>query len=223
MFRRAIPVALVSVLTNLLHAGDQWSLKTGDTSLTVAINADQLAIHSLSSTCDASDWIAASPPVPLPDHVFINHASRPVQWKFAGGVQNHTGDETRLRFISSEPKLELFSIWQARAGPGPVEHHFEIVNRSGQWIEVPLQPSLELTLSAPVGHSLECWWVEKGGGRPSDAGTHREPVTAGYRFRGRSTPYSESKEMIPGCRFRTQLEMQASIWESNSADVSGST
>jgi alpha-galactosidase len=82
-------------------------------------------------------------------------------------------------------------------GAGPVEHHFEIVNRSKQMVEVPLQPSLALSLTAPTGHSLENWWVEKGGGRPSDNGTHREPIKEGYQFRGRSTPYAEAPEMIP--------------------------
>ncbi|MGH7969795.1 MAG: alpha-galactosidase, partial [Limisphaerales bacterium] len=71
------------------------------------------------------------------------------------------------------------------------------MNRSDRVIEVPLQPSLVLRLAPPADHRLENWWVEKGGGRPSAAGTHQEPITSGYQFKGRSTPYAEGPEMIP--------------------------
>ncbi len=189
--------AFVMAIAPLLHAQERWSLKNADTAVTLTVNASQLAITSLSPTEGAPDWIREAAPFSLPDHVFINNTSQPVRWKFSGGAVSQTADETTLRFASSEPALELLSIWQARPGAGPVEHHFEIVNRSGGLIEVPLQPSLALTLSAPADHSLENWWVEKGGGRPSDAGTHREPIVEGYHFKGRSTPYAESPEMIP--------------------------
>ena len=197
MIRSFIPFALVFAITPMVHAQERWSLMTGDTSLTVTANAGQLAITSLSAIGGAPDWIGGPVPVSLPVHVFINNASQSVHWKFLGKAGSHAVGGTTLRFISSEPKLELLSIWQAQSGPGPVEHHFEIVNRSGGPIDVPLQPSLALTLNATAGHALENWWVEKGGSRPSDAGTHREPISEGYRFNGRSTPYAETPEMIP--------------------------
>src|SRR5665213_3865853 len=194
---RIIQFALVLAVTPVVHAQQRWSLKTADTSLTVTANADQLAITSLSFTGNASNWIGRSVRFPLLDHIFTNNISQPVHWKFLGKLGSHTAGETTLQFISSEPKLELLSIWQAQPGPGPVEHHFEIVNRSGQVIEVPLQPSLALTLTAPTEHSLENWWVEKGGARPSDVGTHREPIRDGYRFEGITTPLGETPQMIP--------------------------
>src|SRR5271170_1993009 len=121
MFRCAISLALACALTTIVHARDKWSLKTDDTSLTVAVNAGQLVIQSLSSTGVAPDWIGAAAPIRLPDHVFIGNISRPVHWKFAGSVKDRTGDETTLHFLCREPKLELLSIWQAHSGPGPVE------------------------------------------------------------------------------------------------------
>lgn len=194
---RIIQFALVFAITPIVHAQQRWPLKTADTSLTVTVNADELVITALSSTGGASNWIEGPARFPLLDHVFINNTSQPVHWKFLGKARGRTGDGTTLRFISSEPKLELFSIWQAQSGPGPVEHHFEIVNRSGQVIEVPLQTSLALALTAPAKHSLKNWWVEKGGARPSDVGTHCEPISDGYRFEGITTPLGETPEMIP--------------------------
>jgi hypothetical protein len=197
MIRTIGRIGFVLAITPMLQAQERWLLQTADTVLTVTADANQLAVTSLSSTGGAPDWIRRPVPVPLPDHVFISNTSQPVQWKFSGNAGSQTAGGTALRFVSSEPGLELLSIWQARPGPGPVEHHFEIVNRSGGAIAVPLQPSLTLTLTAPAGHSLDNWWVEKGGGRPSDAGTHRESIADGYRFHGRSTPYAEVQEMIP--------------------------
>ena len=144
MIRSCIRLSLVFAVTRMVHAQEQWSLKTGDTSLSVTANAGQLAITSLSPTGGAPDWIGAPVPVSLPDHLFINNASQAVHWKFSGNVGSHAVGETTLRFTSNEPKLELLSIWQAQSGPGPVEHHFEIVNRNGEPIDVPLQPRVEV-------------------------------------------------------------------------------
>ncbi len=197
MTRGLVRFAVVFAMAPMVHAQQQWLLKTGDTSLTVTTSDGQLAIRSLSAIGEAPDWIKEPIPISLPDHVFINHASQSVHWKFLGRAGDHSGGQTTLRFISTEPKLELLSIWQAQSGPGPVEHHFEIVNRSRQVIEVPLQPSLILNLTMPAEHSLENWWVEKGGSRPSEDGMHREAIRDGYQFKGRSTPYPETSEMVP--------------------------
>jgi len=190
---RSIPLF---AMVGLAHAEDTWTFKTTDTSLNVKVSANQPVITSLSPVDGAPEWLGEAVPLPLPDHAIVNHAAQSLHWKFQG-AERSDADETVLRFTCAEPKLELLSIWRAQSGPGPIEHHFEIVNRSGQAIEVPLQPSLVLTLSAPAGHALENWWVEKGAGKPSDAGTHREAVSDGYRFEGRSTPYAEASEMIP--------------------------
>ena len=103
MIRRAIPFALVCAMTPTVHALEKWPLKTGDTALTVTVNAGQLAVTSLSSAGRAPDWIGAPVPVYLPDHVFINNASQSVHWNFIGKTGSHAGGETTLRFISSEP------------------------------------------------------------------------------------------------------------------------
>ncbi len=190
-------LALLLAIAPAVHAQERWTFKTADTRLTVMLRDGQPAVASLSSVETAPDWVGRPIPIPLPAHVFIHNESQPVRWEFEGIAAGQAVGEMRLRFVCSGPKLELLSIWRALPGPGPVEHHFEIVNRSGQTLEVPLLPSLEAALRAPAGDRLENWWVEKGASRPSDLGTHCEWVTNGYRFDGRSTPYSDAREMIP--------------------------
>lgn len=197
MTQRVIQFAIFLATVPFAQAQEQWALKSGDTSLIVSARDDQLTVNSLTAPGDAPEWIGSPAAMPLPDHVFLQKDARPVHWKFSGAVRSEGNGGTTLKFISDEPNLELLSTWQTRPGPGPVEHHFEIVNHTGGVIEVPLQPSLDLKLSPTAGHALENWWVEKGSGRPSDAGTHREPIGNGYQFSGRSTPYAEAPEMIP--------------------------
>jgi alpha-galactosidase len=120
-----------------------------------------------------------------------------VQWNFRGIQATTNAGEVIWEFACTKPKIELRSIWRAQSGPGPIEHHFEIINRSGRSIEVPLVPSLALAITAPSGQAPENWWVEKGSGRPSDVGTHREEIRDGYTFERLSTPYAEAPEMIP--------------------------
>ena len=137
--------------------------------------------------------------VSLPDHVFINECVPTGALEvFGQGAEADRSGETTLRFVSSEPKLELLSIWRAQTGPGPVEHHFEIVNRSGQAIEVPLQPSLALTLTRS-GRTI----LSKTGGWKKAAAGLRMPARianrsrAGYQFEGRYDALGETPEMIP--------------------------
>ena len=101
-----------------------------------------------------------------------------------------------LRFQCDEPALELRSIWQGHAGPGPVEHEIQITNRTGKAILLPLQPTLAFSVPVVRGHVLEEWWVERGGSRPSDVGTHCEPIGPGFRKSLVSTPYGGP---IPWC------------------------
>jgi hypothetical protein len=197
MIRNLIGAAPLFAILVMARGQERWSFKTADTALNLRVSANQPVIMSLSPVGGSPDWLAGAVPIPLPDRAFVKRASQPLHWKFLGRAESSEAGETILRFTATGPNLELLSIWRAQSGPGPIEHHFELVNRSGEVIEIPLQPSLVLTLAAPAGHGLENWWVEKGSGRPSDAGTHRESVGDGYVFKGRSTPYAEATEMIP--------------------------
>ena len=85
--------------------------------------------------------------------------------------------------------MELRSVWRAHPGPGPVEHTIFIVNREAQEILLPLQPTLAFSFATDRGRTIEQWWVERGGSRPSDVGTHRDRITPGMCSSLVSTPY----------------------------------
>src|SRR3569832_1457747 len=115
-----VPLLTTALLTLAGSAPGQehWSLKTSDTSLRVAVKADQLTLTSLSATGRAPDWIKTPVVVPFPDHIFLGGSAQPLHWKFSEGKEEHAANQTTLRFTSAEPRLELVSVWQAQNGPG---------------------------------------------------------------------------------------------------------
>ncbi|MBI1178589.1 alpha-galactosidase [bacterium] len=197
MNQRLVLATFALAFIPFAQAQERWTLKSDDTRLTVSAAGDHLKIASLEGADQKPAWISEPVDVPLPDHLFVNGVSKAANWRFSETSESPDQGTATLRFVSDDSSLELLSIWVAHPRPGPVEHHFEIVNRTGRTIEVPLVESLALTLSAPAGHALESWWVEKGSGRPGDVGTHREPIKSDFVFKGRSSPYAEETEMIP--------------------------
>lgn len=105
-------------------------------------------------------------------------------------------------YESQPPRLRLTWEWRAPADFGPVEHIIRIENMSGEELWLPLQDSIRLDWQVAPAIALEHWFVEKGAGKPSDVGTHRERVREGYRWVGTSSTYAhpaenEPREVIP--------------------------
>jgi hypothetical protein len=123
----------------------------------------------------------------------------PLRWK----LQSSHEDGGRVAYVyeSQSPHLRLTWEWRAQVDFGPVEHAIRIENLSGGELWLPLQDSIRFDWDVARDVALEQWFVEKGAGRPSDVGTHRERVREGYRWVGTSSTYahpmSESREVIP--------------------------
>ena len=178
--------------------GSAIELSSDDTAIRVEALNDQLLITSLVGRGDGFDWVGKSPgPVPIPfiQSLEIGDTPAVIHWKFAGSgaVQGRPGAKS-LRFTCDRPPLELVSTWVAATGPGPIEHELVLFNRGNQPVVLPAQDSLAVRVAAPAGHTLEQWWVDKGGGRPTAQGTHRQSLTDGTETRvecwpsGRDTP-----------------------------------
>jgi len=82
-----------------------------------------------------------------------------------------------FEFACVSPKLKAYSVWTGCAGQGPVEHTLSIVNLDKDPIALPKQTSLAWSFVPAKGHVLDSWWVEKGAGRPSNAGVHQTNLT----------------------------------------------
>jgi hypothetical protein len=200
---RRVLLLLVAMLPGptAAHAADSVSeieLSSHDTAIRVEARNDELLITSLVGRGDGFDWGGqALGPVRIPfvQSLEIDGTPAIIRWKFAGSgaAQGRPGAKS-LRFTCNRPSLELVSTWIAAMGPGPIEHELVVFNRGTQPVVLPAQDSLALRAAAPVGHTLEQWWVDKGGGRPTAQGTHHQRLTDGTETRvecwpsGRDSP-----------------------------------
>ncbi len=176
----------------------QTAVATGTTAIGLQAGDNLLRVVSMKCVESTAGWTAGCPePVSIPLISFVEAAHRtlPVHWRFMGERKEPGGSETVLLFSCDEPALELRSIWRAYSGPGPIAHTIRIINRGGKELVLPLQPTLAFSLFMPE-QPLEQWWVERGGSRPSDFGTHREPMTPGFVSSLVSTPHGGP---IPWC------------------------
>jgi alpha-galactosidase len=180
---RAIAGALLLLVTGAARGAETVgvTVASADTAVLVRVIDDRPAIVGLVSKASGFDWVGGdshAAPVPLIEKVQLAGHEAAVRWKFAGGAAHGAGGRV-LKFLCDEPGLQLESIWSAADGPGPVEHRLVILNRTRDTIGLPAQPSLELKMTAPPGHALEQWWVDKGAGTPTPDGTHRKTLAPG--------------------------------------------
>ena len=140
-----------------------------------------LRVCGLRALPAGTDWTAGTgtAAVPLIPSIEMGGRTLPVHWRLVEQRTEPKEDATIFRFVCDRPALELRSIWRAHPGPGPVEHTIFITNREAQEILLPLQPTLAFSFMAAPGHTIEQWWVERGGSRPSDVGTHRDRIERG--------------------------------------------
>jgi hypothetical protein len=194
-----IPITAISQDKNS-DDSDIYSLSTEDTIIRVGVKNNRPALFQLNSTETRWNWASSPTEMPLINHAYIRGEKQAIQWEFKNVVvEEKNGTKIILNFRTSKPEMELSSFWQARPGPGPVEHGIIIRNLSKDEIQIPLQKTFDFKLLAPIKHQMECWWVEKGNGAPTLLGTHREILFDGYYFYKPSTPYcaAPGADMIP--------------------------
>lgn len=138
----------------------------------------------------------------LIDHVLIDAQKVPVQWQFNSSASQIEPKRAAFVYESRSPHLRLTWEWQARAGFGPLEHQIRIQNLDAKEVWLPFQDSFGFDAQAPSGTPLEHWYIEKGAGIPSPAGTHRQPIRDGYTWLGTSSTYAhpakgKPREIIP--------------------------
>ena len=160
-----------------------------------------IAVVSLHSTNDDREWIARDKSglqIQLPGHVKIEGREVPVRWRsVAGSGVEDGGRRAGVVFVSDDPPLELESSWECFES-GPVEHRIRLRNKGARAVLVPMLESLALTSAGELGgHSLQSWWVEKGGSTPTPAGIHRGPVTERFALNLKSGPVAGNTPRDP--------------------------
>lgn len=214
----------------LLIAPSLWALQTStiqvetaDTTITLKAGADSPSLLQLSGK-DGFIWRNQNPAA-LIDFVEIGGRRTPVHWALNLAASQIGPSRVELVYDSASPHLRLFWAWRTRAVNGALEHSIRIQNLSAYNLWIPMQDSLQFDWHIPADDALEELWVEKGAGGPSAEGTHRNTISDGYEWTGKSSTYAhpapgQQREMIPFALVeRSDPDRGAGTWESSSADV----
>jgi hypothetical protein len=191
---RLIAVAVLFAVASEARSGPSpaVTVASDDTSVTVEVKENRPVVTSLVSRSSGHDWAAGAPAaMPLIDTVEFHGKPVPVKWRFesaSGGT---------LRFVCDDPPLDLDSICQGHAGPGPVEHRLAIHNRGREPVALPMQASLALEMAFEPRHRIEQWWVDKGASTPTPNGTHRRTLAPGDESVLRCFPSGRDKPRDP--------------------------
>ncbi len=138
----------------------------------------------------------------LLDSVVIAGRLVPVRWEFNGNASHVESHRVTFVYDCLSPKLRLTWEWRARASTGPIEHTIDIENLTAADIWIPMQDSLQFRFPIDPKIELGQFYVEKGAGKPSAIGTHREVFPVGRDWTGTSSTYAHSatgepREIIP--------------------------
>ncbi|MGC2404480.1 MAG: glycoside hydrolase family 36 protein [Acidobacteriaceae bacterium] len=123
----------------------------------------------------------------------------PLHWEWDRQRSRVAPDRVAFVYESRFPRLRLSWNWVARAGVGPVEHSIQIQNLEARELWLPLQDSFAFRFNVAPGQELTEQHIDKGAGKPTEIGTHRDPVAAGYAWEARSSSYARdgADEVIP--------------------------
>ena len=175
--------------------GKTWTLATEDTRLRLGVTdrGEPVVVELLCPTV-GHNWIARPVALPLPSHADVGDRREPLDWRFAEAtVDDADGRTVTLRFEAGGLGLELIDRWQASPGTGPVCRRMRIVNRSGQTVGIPRQPTFDLDLAG----AAVLWSFHTDGRTPDPVGVYRQPLATdqpGQRLTVRTAP---SGEFIP--------------------------
>lgn len=150
---------------SLVKMDKVYSLSTTDTSMVLGEKGNALYILSLRNKNNNWDWISSPSAVPLPAKV---SGSAP-NWKYVKDQLENTNNGVKLtvHFTSDNPKLELDSIWQTRAGSGPVETYNVLKNDNGSTISVNYKDLVSANLAAKSDRAVNLVRFDKAP-RPTD-------------------------------------------------------
>jgi alpha-galactosidase len=169
-------------------------LRTADTTIQLEAGSSSPRLVPLAG---ASPILINTSAQKLIDTVQINSQVVKVHWQLNQSASR--SDSRRVAFVydSQSPRLRLTWEWQARAAFGPLEHQIRIENLDDHELWLPLQDSIQFHWRVQSKSALEHIYIEKGADVPSAIGTHRVPLTVGYKWQGISSTYAHRKENEP--------------------------
>jgi hypothetical protein len=159
-----------------------WTLRTDDTKLTIGVGKDQqMYLVDLSNPAAGWNWATAPSPFPLLSRADAGGARHAVQWVYQEGtVDSSDGHKVTIRFTSSQPAMELKSVWHARPGRGPVRHTMFLKNNTAGPVTIFQQETFDIHVVGPKGDANVCY-INDDRGVPDATGVYCDRLKPGYQ------------------------------------------
>src|SRR3990167_127765 len=110
----------------------------------------QMYLVELGSPAAGWNWTIAPSPFPLMSRADVGGVRHAIKWVYQEGtVDSSNGHKVTIRFTSSQPALELKSVWHARPGRGPVRHSMFLRNNTAGPITIYEQETLDIHVVGP--------------------------------------------------------------------------
>jgi len=208
---------LVSLLAMTLlpfpaHAQLRATVSTSDMAVDLRAAAEAPQLVRLRSA-SGQLWVNTAPEK-LPTSIERGRQRIRIEWRLVPQLSSVRSDRVAFVYESRQPHLRLTWEWRARAKFGPLEHRIVIDNLSGGEYCLAPMDSLQLHLRIAAQTQLVHFYVDKGGGEPTAAGTHELSAPEGYSWTGWSTTFAHPvpgrpREIIPyEALFRPGMEGQ---------------
>lgn len=140
-----------------------WQLKTEDTYMTIAVVNNHPTIYQLKNTKTGWNWINKFSEMPFPKRIRVGAVTYNLDWKYKDAlIENKNGTILTLRFFSTNPNLELTSVWQAKPGCGPIENSVSIKNNSGNPITFQYADVVSANINLTSDSAIKLWRFNKG-------------------------------------------------------------
>ena len=184
----------------LAHSQLRATLTTSDVAVDLEAGANGPRLLRL-RPAGAPQWVNTVGEA-LPVSIERDGRRVPLEWRLMPTLSSVGPGRVAFVYDSRHPHLRLTWEWQARALFGPLEHRITVANLSGgeYWL-APLD-SLHLKWRVPPRAQLTHFYIDKGGGKPTEQGTHEVSLSERYDWTGWSTTFSHPvpgrpREIIP--------------------------
>lgn len=184
--------------TRSVTAQDGAELRTSDTVLQVRAGTTAPSVVSLAGPGGPAWWNQSADA--LIAYAMVKGERKRLEWKLAPSATRLTASAVSYTYESASPHLRLTWEWSRPANFGPLEHRVHIENLDEEEIWIPLEQSIAFRFAVDGVASLHEVYVEKGGARPTNEGTHIVAMPVGYRWQGTSSTYASEeppREVIP--------------------------
>ena len=164
--KRLFLLLTIACAINLFAASipkPNWQLKTEDTYMTIAIINNLPVVCELKNAKTGWNWINDFSEMPLPQKVKINNELVQPGWKYKDAtLEEKNGTSLTLRFYSTNPDLELTSVWEAKLGCGPVENAVSIKNNTGSSVSFRSADLISANINLTSDATITLWNFNKG-------------------------------------------------------------